>query len=225
MRRTIALGTAALVIALTSCEKAAVGTAKDETSNLQPESVNIPPQEEIGAESILKTAAKSTSTTSYTTYLIRKGNNFSDQTGFRSVTVNGTMSFMARFDQSAVYTTVDPVNQYDINKLWGFSEGLSNSYNSARVGWAYNEGALRLYGYVYAKGKRHSAEITTVPIGTDITCSIRLSGSSYVITANGKSVTLPRGTTSTRASGLQQYPYFGGDERAPQDIRIQVRPI
>jgi len=225
MRKTLCTGLAALVMILASCEKSETGVSKAQTDTPQAAPAVIPPQEEIGAESVLSKTAATASTTKYTTYLIRKGNNFSDQTGFRSVTVNGTMNFMARFDQSAVYTTIDPVNQYDINKLWGFSEGFSNSFNSARVGWAYNNGALRLYGYVYAKGVRHSREITTVAIGTDVSCSIRLSGSSYVFTVNGVSVSLPRGTTTTRASGLQQYPYFGGDERAPQDIRIQVRPI
>jgi hypothetical protein len=82
-----------------------------------------------------------------------------------------------------------------------------------------------LYGYVYAKGVRYSKEITPVSIGSEIPCSIKLNGSSYILTANGVSVTLPRGTTTTKASGLQQYPYFGGDEKAPQDIRIQVKPL
>jgi hypothetical protein len=225
MRRTIALGASALVLSLASCQKTSLDPSKTENDAAQTTPANIPAQEEIGAESVLSKTAATASTTTYTTYLIRKGNNFCDQTGFRSVTVNGAMNFMAKFDQSAIYTTIDPLNQFDINKLWGFSEGFSNSFNSARVGWAYNNGALRLYGYVYAKGVRHSREITTVAIGSDVSCSIRLNGSSYVFTVNGVSVSLPRGTTTTRASGLQQYPYFGGDERAPQDIRIQVRPI
>jgi hypothetical protein len=167
---------------------------------------------------------KVTSTT-YTTYLIRKGNNFCDQSATKYLTINGEMKFTARFNQSAIYTNIDPVNQYDINKLWGFSEGFNNQYNSARIGWAYNDGALRLYGYVYAKGVRYSKEIGIVTIGSEIPCSIKLSGSSYLMTANGVTVALPRGLTSTKASGLQQYPYFGGDERAPQDIRIEIKPI
>jgi hypothetical protein len=174
-------------------------------------------------EEVLQT--ENVSTSSYTTYLIRKGNNFCDQSVTKSVSVSGEMRFAAKFDASAVYTTIDPVNQYDINKLWGFSEGFNNQYNSARIGWAYNDGALRLYGYVYAKGVRYSKEITSVSIGTEIPCSIKLNGSSYLLTANGVTVSLPRGTTSTKASGLQQYPYFGGDEKAPQDIRIQIRPL
>jgi hypothetical protein len=159
----------------------------------------------------------------YTTYLIRKGQHYSDKRTLKSVSTT-EMKFFARFDQSAIYQTTIPVNQYDINKLWGFSEGINNQYNSARIGWGYSDGAIRLYGYVYSKGVRYSKEITTVLPGQEISCSIKISGSTYIITANGLSVTLPRGTTATNASGLQQYPYFGGDEVAPHDISIFIKP-
>jgi hypothetical protein len=193
----------------------AISCSKEEITQPTPEKATFQ-EEKLETEAVTGT---------YTTYLIRKGSNFCDPRTTKSVTVSGEMRFAARFDQSAVYTTIDPVNQYDINKLWGFSEGFNNQYNSARIGWAYNDGALRLYGYVYAKGVRYSKEITPVSIGSEIPCSIKLNGSSYILTANGVSVTLPRGTTTTKASGLQQYPYFGGDEKAPQDIRIQVKPL
>lgn len=126
------------------------------------------------------------------------------------------MKFFAKFNQSAIYQTIDPVNQYDINKLWGFSEGFNNQYNSARIGWNYSNGAIRLHGYVYSKGVRYYKEITSVLPDQEISCSIKISGSSYIISAKGISVTLPRATTATTAKGLQQYPYFGGDEVAPR---------
>jgi hypothetical protein len=135
------------------------------------------------------------------------------------------MKFVARFDSSAIYQTIDPVNQYDINKLYGFSEGLDHQYNSARIGWAWVEGALRLYAYVYNKGVRLSQEICPVSIGTDINCSISLSGTTYLFNVNGNEVTLSRGSTTTTASGYQLYPYFGGDEVAPHDILIKIRTL
>ena len=169
-------------------------------------------------------ARRTDAITGYTTYIIRKGQHYSDKRPLKSVST-AEMKFYAKFDQSAVYTTVNPDNQYDINKLWGFSEGFSNQYNSARIGWGYNNGAIRLYGYVYAKGVRYYKEITTVVPGGDVYCSIKVSGSSYIITAAGVSITLPRGTTSGKANGYQQYPYFGGDEVAPHDIYIYIKPV
>lgn len=165
-----------------------------------------------------------TTPTTFTTYLIRKGNHYCDQSILKSVTTS-EMKFVARFDTSAIYQSVNPVNQYDINKLYGFSEGYNNQFNSARIGWRWSDGALRLFGYTYKSGVRYSQEITTIPFNTDITCSIKLSGSNYLITANGITVTLPRGLSSATASGFQQYPYFGGDEVAPKNITIKIRNI
>ena len=155
-------------------------------------------------------AAVTEAISGYTTYTIKKGQHYSDKSSLKYVST-AEMKFYAKFDQTAIYTAVIPENQYDINKLYGFSEGINNQYNSARMGWGYSNGAIRLYGYVYSKGVRYSQEITTVLPGQDVTCSIKVSGSTYIITANGIGVTLPRGTTASKASGWQQYPYFGGN--------------
>ncbi|MGZ8542180.1 MAG: hypothetical protein ACXWV6_16125 [Chitinophagaceae bacterium] len=72
---------------------------------------------------------------------------------------------------------------------------------------------------------RYSKEITTVLPGQEVSCSIKISGSTYIISGKGVSVTLPRGTTAAKASGFQQYPYFGGDEVAPHDISIYIKPL
>lgn len=163
-------------------------------------------------------------TSSYTTYTIRQGQHYCDQNSIKSVRTS-EMKFMVKFDNSAIYQTVIPENQYDINKLWGFTEGINNQYNSARIGWSWNNDALRLYGYVYANGVRYSQEITSVVIGSEITCSIKLAGSIYLFTVNGVSISLPRGPSTSQASGYQQYPYFGGDEVAPHLITILIKSI
>jgi hypothetical protein len=183
------------------------------------ESIQKPSETNASGSGTLQTEA----VTGYTTYIIKKGQHYSDKRPLKYVSVT-EMKFFAKFNQTAVYTSTIPENQYDINKLWGFSEGFDNQYNSARMGWGYSNGAIRLYGYVYSKGVRYSKEITTVLPNQDITCSIKIAGSNYIITANGVSVTLPRGTTTSKANGWQQYPYFGGDEVAPHDIYIYIKP-
>jgi hypothetical protein len=161
---------------------------------------------------------------SYSRFTIRKGQHYCDQNSLKSVKT-AEMKFMVKFDNSAIYQTAIPENQYDINKLWGFTEGINNQYNSARIGWSWNQDALRLYGYVHANGVRHYQEITTVAVGTDITCSIKLAGKTYLFTVNGVSIRLPRGLSTEQASGFQQYPYFGGDETAPHLITIMIKSL
>src|SRR5437762_8581737 len=55
-------------------------------------------------------------------YTIRKGQHYCDQSTFKLVKLS-QMNFIAKFDNSAIYQTINPDNQYDINKLYGFSEG------------------------------------------------------------------------------------------------------
>jgi len=161
---------------------------------------------------------------SFTNFIIRQGQHYCDQNSIKSVRTS-EMNFMVKFDNSAIYQTVVAENQYDINKLWGFTEGINNQYNSARIGWSWNNNALRLYGYVHANGVRHYQEITSVAIGSDITCSIKPGENTYLFTVNGISISLPRGPSSTQASGYQQYPYFGGNETAPHLITIMIKSL
>lgn len=187
---------------------------------------------EINVHSATKTVTEEHATarggapkpSSYSNFTIRQGQHYCDQNSVKSVRTS-EMKFMVKFDNSAIYQTVIPENQYDINKLWGFTEGISNQYNSARIGWSWNNDALRLYGYVYASGVRYYQEITAVTIGADITCSIKLTGNTYLFSVDGVSVSLPRGPSASQASGYQQYPYFGGDETAPHLITIMIKSL
>jgi hypothetical protein len=165
-----------------------------------------------------------TNATEYSTFTIQKGAHFCDQNPVRSITTS-EMKFLVKFDSSAIYQTELPENQYAVNKLWGFSEGTDNHYNSARIGWSWTDNTLRLYGYAYVNGELHYQEIISVTIGPEITCSIKLAAETYLFTVNGVSVNLPRGTSGSQAIGYQQYPYFGGNEVAPHLITILIKSL
>ena len=132
--------------------------------------------------------------------------------------------FLARFDSTAIYQTQSIENQYDINKLYGFSDNNSDHHQySARFGWRWSDKALRLFAYVYNGGAVISKELTTVMIGAEVNCSIRISGDNYLFTVNGITTSMPRTATTDKAKGYQLYPYFGGDESAPHQINIWIK--
>lgn len=170
-------------------------------------------------------------TNTFTRYTIQAGAHECDQRAVKSV--SGTsMNFTVKFDSTAIYPAVitDYNHAYDVNKLWGFSEGLSNQYNSARIGWRWLNDRLELLAYVYIRGtllrdpvSYDPPLIKTVAIGSEVTCSIAVSGSNYIFTVDGTVVSTPRGTTSSRYSGYQQYPYFGGNLTAPHLINIFIK--
>jgi hypothetical protein len=170
-------------------------------------------------------------TSTFTRYTIQQGAHECDQRSIKSV--SGTsMNFIAKFDSTAIYPEVitDYNHAYDVNKLWGFSEGLSNQYNSARIGWRWLNNQLQLFAYVYVNGtllrdpvSYDPPFIKTVTIGSEVNCSIAVSGSNYTFTVDGIVVKTPRGTSASRFNGYQQYPYFGGTLTAPHRINIYIK--
>src|SRR5687767_8188281 len=87
--------------------------------------------------------APGNSTPEYTTYTIPVNSHYSDKSSYAPFSRSEVL-FKAKFDSSAIYQSVTPVNQFDVNKLYGFSEGGDHHLNSARIGWAWNKNALRL---------------------------------------------------------------------------------
>ena len=167
---------------------------------------------------------KPTTGTQFTKYTIRKGQNYCDENKFTSTSYS-ELNFIAKFDSTAIYSTVNPDNQLDINKLYGFSDNNSISHQqfSARFGWRWSDNALRLFGYVYNNGVRASKELGTVAIGAENNCSIKVSAKSYIFSLNGAVDSLPRTSTTTKANGYKLYPYFGGDETAPHTVYIWIK--
>lgn len=158
-------------------------------------------------------------------YTIQKGNQYCDGNSYRPVQVT-EMKFAVRFDSTAIYRTQLPENQYDINKLYGFSDNNADHHQySARFGWRWSDNALRLFAYIYNEGTVSSRELTTVPIGSETSCSIKVSGSTYLFTVNGDTTSMPRSATTAKGAGYQLYPYFGGDETAPHQINIWIRDL
>jgi hypothetical protein len=193
-----------LVLIATSCQK-------NVEASLQPQPSKALP-------------VQPTTQTNFTKYTILKGQQYCDQSSFTKVEYE-ELTFLVRFDSSAIYRTTDPVNQADINKLYGFSDNNSQHHQfSARFGWNWSiEGGLCLYGYIYNNGVRSAKLLGSVEIGQEHTCSIKVAGSSYIFTVNGKSVSMPRTSPLVKAAGYKLYPYFGGDELAPHTISIWIK--
>jgi hypothetical protein len=159
----------------------------------------------------------------FTPYTIRKGQQFSDQAAVKAVEVS-EMKFVVRFDSTAIYQTTSPENQYDINKLYGFSDNNAGHHEfSARFGWRWSENRLRLFAYVYNEGAVMSKELAAVAIGKEIRCSIGVTPGSYTFSVDDTSEKMPRLAKTPKGVGYQLYPYFGGDEAAPHDITIWLK--
>lgn len=163
------------------------------------------------------------STTGFTEFVIPQGQHSATANTFKAIETTG-LRFTVKFDSSAIYQTTNPQNQYDINKLYGFSDNGGHHHQfSARIGWRWSDGALRLFAYTYNNGLRDEKEISTVAIGAEVRCAITVMGEMYAFSVNDKEQLMPRGSTTPAAKGYQLYPYFGGDEAAPHEVRIWIK--
>lgn len=165
------------------------------------------------------------STPQFIKYTIQGGQQYCDQTTLKAVDYS-ELKFIVKFDNSAIYQTVSPANQYDVNKLFGFSDNNGEHHDySARFGWRWSDGALRLFGYIYNYGIMSFEELGTISIGTEHTCSIKITATQYIFTVNGVSKSMPRASTTTTAKGYKLFPYFGGNEIAPHTIYIWIKEL
>lgn len=157
-------------------------------------------------------------------YTIPAGAHYCTQSGIRAVDLT-EQNFVVRFDSSAIYRSTDPTNQYDINKLWGFTDnnGTDPLQYSARFGWRWSDGALRLFGFVHNAGVFTEKELGTLALNTEAQCRIQVKPAWYVFTLNGHSDSLARTATTPTGKGYQLFPYFGGDEAAPHAVTIWIR--
>ena len=181
--------------------------------------------------STLLFCCKKESTTSPTpifkNYTIFKGQNYADGYDSSHIVLIKTddLKFVAKFDSSAIYSTFFSSNQIDVNKLYGFSDNNSDHHKfSARIGWAWYNNTLNLFGYTYNNGERSILNLGVFSIGANLNCRIQTDSAtkSYLFTVNGKTKSMPRAATTKVGSGYRLYPYFGGDEPAPHTVTIQI---
>ena len=163
------------------------------------------------------------SSSGFVQYVIPRGEHYATSNNYKTGDA-GELKFTVRFDSSCIYKTTLPENQLDINKLYGFSDNNATHHQfSARFGWRWSDGALRLFAYTYNNGIRNEKEVSAIPIGAEVQCAIRIINNSYLFMVNKTSVTMPRESTTPTAKGYLLYPYFGGDEAAPHEVRIWIK--
>ncbi len=162
---------------------------------------------------------------SFVQFTIPQGQQYCIQNGFFAAEYS-QLNFVVRFDSSAIYTTESSSNQGDINKLYGFSDNNSQHHLfSARFGWRWKNNALELFGYIYNNGVMSFTSLGSVAIGAEHQCTIAVNEQYYIFTLNGVSTQMPRNSSTTKGIGYKLFPYFGGNEKAPHEIKIWIKEL
>ena len=133
------------------------------------------------------------------------------------------------FDPSTKYRSNAPVNQLDINKLYGITWGYVH-HNSFRIGWNYNPEAnmIDIWAYYYnttnnKKGHQEVYLTSVQPNNTEKEFRITFGykTNTIFIYTGTRLVTIPYKYPTIKL-GYYLYPYFGGDETAPNTMSLNV---
>lgn len=161
----------------------------------------------------------------FTTYTIPKGEHYATNNSYKPFR-DRAVHFQAIFDSSAIYTTISGSNQSDINKLFGVSDGNTHhQLNSARFGWDWNGQAIEIHAYCYADGTRSSRLIGTAEIGKIYEYSLMADSGTYRFNFDSREVRMTRTVRDSVFNGYTLYPYFGGDEPAPHEVKVYLKEL
>jgi hypothetical protein len=157
----------------------------------------------------------------YKIYTIKKDHH---RSGYRYHTSRSDLiKFKVIFNESAIYTTKDPINQADVNKLYGVSDcGENHMQYSIRFGWRYYNDSLQLLWFKHQHSKFTFGLIKEIDTNQSYNCSIEIKDDSYVLGVDGDYISTDR-TCPHNYKRYMLYPYFGGDETAPHDITIRIK--
>jgi len=160
-------------------------------------------------------------TNEYETFTIKKGNHRSTTRINRSLDTVFNWSIL--FDSSAIYNTVDSLNQRDVNKLIGWSDcGTRHTENSIRFGWRWLDNSLQILWFKHEHGDFSFGIIDSVSLCEPHIYELNIWRWNYGLCVDGKCVYVNR-NCPVEDKKYMLYPYFGGDETAPHDIKIQIK--
>lgn len=155
------------------------------------------------------------------TFTIKKGHHRS--TYALNYSKDTVFSWNIMFDSSAIYKCVDSVNQYDVNKLIGWSDcGDNHMDNSIRFGWRWLNDSLEIHWFKHEHGEFSFDLIKRISICEEHYYELTISTWDYKLSVDGTYVHVPKNCPDEYRR-YQLYPYFGGDEPAPHDITIKIK--
>ena len=137
---------------------------------------------------------------------------------------NDIMKYWVKFDSSAIYTSQTKENQWDTNKLFGFSDCNEHHHqNSARFGWRWLENKIDIMIYCYIDGERIIEKIGEVNPMEEHLYNIQMTEDAYHFTLDNVSQSISRRSSCQKGLYYTLWPYFGGDEKAPHDITLYFK--
>jgi hypothetical protein len=162
---------------------------------------------------------------------IKKAKHFASGIHVRPYLGKKIISWNVKMDISCLYPPVND-DSNDLNKLCGISFGHHHK-NSLRFAWRpdFNRpGQICIYAYWYSRGQRRSLYVGNIVYSIDYHFEITITGRAVTFFVDRIPGIHPQAVTiqfpvPKAKLGYYLWPYFGGNNTAPQNLNIAVRII
>ncbi len=161
-------------------------------------------------------------------YTIKKGNHFASLRWLRWPFFFGnTMQRSVIFNESCKYDLQNS-DQQDWNKLFGFSIGFNHMRNSARFAYRWNveKQVIEIAYFYHENGEQNFGIFTNITLNSRIILSVYKMKAGCLTQIFFRIYGDKQYTFSSQIPykkyGYKLYPYFGGNQAAPHDIKISI---
>lgn len=162
------------------------------------------------------------------TYTIKQGNHYANGLNFKLHNNLHQLNFKAKLSSNCLYQFEDEDN-FDINKVYGVTWGLTNDDNSFRIGWncESNNGKIQYFAYMHIDGTMDYEYLFEEYPEVIINFHIEFDRNNNVIRIYRLDINMmpfnvnyPFEDVSTM--GYYNFPYFGGNKVAPHLMNIGI---
>jgi hypothetical protein len=140
-----------------------------------------------------------------------------------------SFSWIVKFDESCRYDLGND-DQFDTNKLVGIGYLWHHHKDSARFGWRYwtERKEIELSAYCYVNGRRVIQHVCFCEIGKEYRIKIQVLATSYYFDVCEPGTVNPCGIILVPHNNRKKLKYrlgtyFGGNQKAPHEMKIQIK--
>lgn len=161
-------------------------------------------------------------------YVIKKGNHYAtlNINRLRVFNFKNSVKYKVMFDESVLYDTKGDGG--DINKLCGFTDVNSTVHrDSIRFGWRANNNRQQvdIFAYWYVDGIRNSLFLDSLELHEIHELKLSIEKDTYRFQVDNQIFVTYRKKRGSIGLRTRLFPYFGGDLKAPHNIRIYLKQV
>lgn len=157
-------------------------------------------------------------------FIIKKGEHYHSNllARFWMFNFQDSIKYRVKFDEGCYYPRID-ANSMDLNKLFG-AGAWNHHKNSVRFAWRPDfkqKNVIEIWAYWYEDKKREMKKIRNVWINSWEDYKIKKTPDGFVFTVGTKSLYID--FSPPQPFWIRLWPYFGGDNTAPNTMTIEFR--